>query len=506
MQNLGKYTMQKIVIVLALFFTFLQAASVEATVSNTEIVQGNMVQLKITAQGNRAEFPNIGEIEGAPILGRHQGQNNSISYINGSMSSKHTTTLILTFSPQHDMTVPSYAVSIDGSVYKTNPIDIKIIKSTAPRTDSSNRFSLQMRVDKKTVMVGEPVLLTVYFSMQNGVHLSENPQYDPPEFKGFFVKALGKEKNYREGNRQVTELRYLLTPKKEGNFTVEPATAKVGVADTSRRDMFGRFFGTSWVPIVSNSVDIIVKKTGEDTDLVGTFFIENSLDKNETKANKPVNLTVKIEGEGNLEDFDFPDYEIDNVTIYSDDAKVETEIIGQKLKSTYAKSFAFISDTDFTIPAKIISVYDTKSDKVKILKIPAYFVHIDVKKGVSLIPKSTSTTSKKAVVETNIKQPESILKEDESKENQENTVPWWILVFTFLLGVLFMYLLKYLPKFKSKQSPFKESEALKILYAHMNESREVEEMVRKLYAKKNGDKNVQIDKKLLKLLVEKYRT
>jgi hypothetical protein len=70
-----------------------------------------------------------------------------------------------------------------------------------------------------------------------------------------------------------------------------------------------------------------------------------------------------------------------------------------------------------------------------------------------------------------------------------------------------MYLLRYLPtaKWTRNKSPFKESEALKILYAHMSEDVEAEAMVRKLYAKKNGDKSVIIDKKVLKALVEKYK-
>ena len=54
-------------------------------------------------------------------------------------------------------------------------------------------------------------------------------------------------------------------------------------------------------------------------------------------------------------------------------------------------------------------------------------------------------------------------------------------------------------------SPYKEEEALKLLYAHMSEDSKVEEMVRKLYAKKNGDKSVQIDKKALKEMVERFR-
>ena len=519
MQNHGNenvwrsaFSVQKIVVlVLTLFtihyslFTAAEAASVEATLSKTEVVQGNMVQLKIKAIGNKAAFPNIREIGGSQVVGRHQGQNNSFTYINGVMKSERSTSLVLTFAPQHDTIVPSYSINIDGTVYKTDPIALKVVKASAPKMSKDNKFSLQMRSDKKSVMVGEPVLVTVYFSLENGVQLSENPQYNAPVFKGFLTKEVDKEKTYREGNRQVTELRYLLTPQREGNFTIDPATAKIGVSDTSRRDMFGRFFGTVWVPISSNSMTIEVRSTTQNTDLVGSFYIENSIDKQEVKANNPVNLTVKIEGEGSLEDFEFSEYEIDGVTIYSDDAKVDTKIIGKKLKSTYSKSFAFIAANDFTVPARNITAYDTETNTVKTLEIPSYEVKVESNKVALSTP--TDKTEKSAVVQTNIKQDESLLPDATEKEVKVKSVEWWMLILAFISGLILMYVLKYvsLSKFKRNKSPYKESEALKILYAHINESKEIEEMVRKLYAKKNGDKSVIIDKKLLKELVEKIK-
>ena len=39
----------------------------------------------------------------------------------------------------------------------------------------------------------------------------------------------------------------------------------------------------------------------------------------------------------------------------------------------------------------------------------------------------------------------------------------------------------------------------------ITEDIEIEEMVRKLYARKNGDKSVEIDKKVLKEMVERFR-
>jgi hypothetical protein len=501
MQNRGR-SISQIIFVFIAIFQLVWAAGVEAVLSNTEVVQGNMVQLRIKASGNRATFPDIEEIGGAKVLGRHQSSNNSISYINGKMSSERTTSLVLTFAPQHDMTIPSYSVEVDGKIYKTEPLKLKVVKSSAPQAAASKRFSLTMRADKKSVIVGEPLVVTVYFSLQNGVRLSENPQYRKPEFKGFFVKEIGNERSYREGNRQVTELKYLLTPKTEGNYTVGPATAKIGVADTSRRDMFGRFFGTVWTPIASNTVEIEVKPAPQETDLVGSFTIESSTDAQSVKANKPVNLTVRIEGTGSLEDFEFPNYEIDGVTVYSDDAKVETRIEGKALHSTYVKSFAFISDHDFKIPPRTLSVYDPAKKMVEKLEIPAYQIRVEGKAQHVTV----GNDAEAGVVQTNLKQE----KRDGQacvREKSIEDMPWWLLVAAFVSGMVAMYLLQHLPamKWKRKTNPFKESEALKILYAHTNDSKEVEEMVRKLYARKNGDKSVVIDKKALREMVERYR-
>jgi len=486
-------------------FTLAQANGVEATVASTEVVVGNMAQLKIKATGNRAAFPNIREIGGAKVLGKHQGQNSSFTYINGEMKSERTTTLVLTFSPQKDMTIPSYTVNIDGTDYKTKAIDLRVVKASVPKMGGSSQFSLLLRSHKKSVMVGEPFLATVYFSLKHGVRLSENPQYNKPEFKGFFVKELEEEKSYNEGKRQVTELRYILIPKSEGNFTLGPATAKIGVADRNRRDMFGRFFGTTWTPIASNTIDLEVKPQPQDAELVGNFMIENSIDKQQVKANKPVNISVKISGEGSLEDFELPNYEIDGVTVYSDEAKVDTTIAGEKITSSYSKSFAFISDHDFTVPAHSITVYDTKSNSVKTLEIPSYEVKIEGKKVLTPTVASTPTPNA-GVVQTHLEVPEKSMLDDGEKTTEEvPKIEWWITLLAFVSGLIVMYLLKFLPSFKWKEKSrtFKESEALQILYPHLNESPEIEEMVRKLYAKKNGDKNISIDKKQLKDMIEK---
>ena len=513
MQIHGNQGIQKLLFLILILFTFVYAAEVEvfsyvpeakALVSDTEIVAGNMIRLKIRANGDKVVFPNIEEIDSVKVLEQHEIIVNRPHYINGVLK-KERTILILTFAPHHDVTIPSYDVEIDGRMYKTKPIKIKVVPVNAQNTEDNNKFFLHLETDKKSVIVGEPVLVTVRLSLKLGLRLSDNPQYTQPAFKGFFSKQVGDEKVYQEGNRQITELKYLLTPQSNGTFNVGPARVKIGVADRNRQDMFGRSIHTIWAPIASNRVKIKVIKKPQESDIVGRFTIENSLDTKNVKVNKPVTLTVKIEGDGTLEDFEFPDFEIDGVTVYSNDAEIATDLNNNTVHSTYSKNFTFVSNRDFTIPSRRISVYDTKSKTVKYLKVPSYDVHVEGSQVLATqnhqvkIPDASK-------VHSNLKIPQkSMLDTEEDNDLSEvQSAPWWMIMLAFVSGFLVMYLFKYFPsiKWKRKERAIKEAEALKILYAHINKSKEIEDMVRKLYAKKNGDKSIIIDKTLLKMLVE----
>jgi hypothetical protein len=495
MQNLGK-----VVLLALLSFGLSYGASVKATVDTIEVVKGNPVTLRIKATGGSAAFPKILMVDTAPVTDTSTSSSRNLSIIKGSVTSEVSTTKIIQFMPELDMTIPSYTVNISGKKYKTDPIDIKVVKSNAPTTQGKALFKLTMSTHKTKVYVGESFMVTVYFSLRSDVRLFPDVKYTQPGLSDFLIADAGEQKAYIKGNYQVQEVRYIVTPQVEGNFTISPAQAKVGVPDRSRRDIFGMTFGTKWYQTASNSLKVEVLPQTVESDLIGEFKVDVKLDSQEVKANKPVNLTVKIEGKGNLAGFEYPKYEIDGVTVYSDEAKVDTKVVGGQLYSIYSKNFAFISEEDFSIPERTFSMYDTKDEKLKELKVQAFNVKIKAPKNLA----ASSTTSPHGVVQTNTLQKVETKEVIVEKEVEVKTVAWWMLAIAFVLGGVFTYLLRYMPT--KKQKPYKETEALKILYGHMGDSPDVEEMVRKLYAKKNGDKSVIIDKKLLKTMVEKYTT
>ena len=486
--------------------SFSYTPEVKAVVSDREIIAGHFIQLKLRAIGDKVSFPKIEKIDGVKVLEKHERITNKFHYINGVLK-KERTTLVLTLAPYHDITIPSYEVEIDGRVYHTKPIKVRVAKASARNIEDSNRYVLHLRADKKSVIVGEPIVVHVYFSLKFGVRLADIPQYNKPAFKEFFTKEIGESKVYNEGNREITEHTYLLTPLYEGNYTLGPATAKIVLAGKNKRDMFGSS-DTTRVPIASNTSDIEVKEKPRESDLVGSFTIKNSLDRQKAEADKPVSLEVEIKGEGSLEDFEFPDYEISGVTVYSDEAETSVDVNGSLVRSTYRKKFVFVSDHSFTIPARHFSTYDTKSKTVKYLDLPSYDIEIEassvpaVQKPHTKIPDVGKT---QAVPKLSRKSMLDLDEEEEKVLQKAPSAPWWMIALAFVLGMFAMFLLMLLPKMTRRRGSknYTESKALKILYPHSGESREIEAMVGKLYAKKNGDKSVIIDRKALQEIVKR---
>jgi len=451
----------------------------KASVSSKNVILGNMVELKIRARGQSATFPAIKTIDGVKVLRQHERITNIHTYNNGKFQ-RERTTLVLTFAPQKDMTIPSYAVEIDGKTYKTNPIKIKV------KEPITSLFSLKLEANKRSMITGEAFLVSVSFYLQHGTVITKQPEYEKPDFPGFFVEEAGDGKSYDEGNRQVTELRYILTPYAEGNLSIGPAHAKIGLQDKRKRDMVTMGVKTKWLERASNTLTIEVLSPQKMSDLVGTFSLDARIDTQKVKANKPVNLSVNIEGEGNLFNFDLLDYAPDGVTVYSDDAEVDINVTNGRIYSSYSKEFVFISDKSFIIPERTFSVYDLNTGKVKMLKVEAFTIEVEGSKALTMAANTAHTTKEKKIIQ---------------KENIFS-LKYRIWLLSFILGAVFFYLLCYLPKRQSSSD--KESEALKILYGHTAADPEVEEMVRKLYARKNGDQSVTIDKKRLHALIVRY--
>ena len=267
--------------------TLLHADSVQAQVNTQEVVKGNPIQLRIKAVGKSVAFPNIQQINGMNVTSSGTSKSSSVRITTSGMESEAQMTRTYIFVPNRDMVIPSYTVNISGIKYKTKPIHIKVVQSQAPTVQDNANFSFVLKTDKKSVYVGESFVVTLYISVSNSQRGTQVGDYVAPSSQDFFLKEIEGQKEYQANNFSIIEKRYIATTKKEGNFTIASASAKLGQPDKSRQDIFGRY-GMRWTPIVSNALEVEVKHQVKDTDLVGDFTMTAKLDAKNVKANKQI--------------------------------------------------------------------------------------------------------------------------------------------------------------------------------------------------------------------------
>jgi len=130
---------------------------------------------------------------------------------------------------------------------------------------------------------------------------------------------------------------------------------------------------------ISNKLYIHVKPLPNNLEVYGNFGIKATVDKTEVKANKPINLTIKINGVGNVDDIKKFNLDIDNVVVYSDEPNIKSGLNKGVYGGVFIQKIALIADKDFTIPALRLQYFD--KDLKKVVTKTTKPIYIKVKGG-----------------------------------------------------------------------------------------------------------------------------
>ncbi len=495
-------------LLMLLWGVVLEASSIKATVDKREILKGESVHLTITVEGEEYEkMPDIPSIAGFPVLRIERSHHSRFTSRNGRSVMILTESLGLEFQPTHDVTIPVFSLKIDGKHYATQPISIKMVEHRAQKHE---RFVLEVVPHKKEIHLEEPLLVDLIYRAQTGVEVMQL-KLKEPEFKDFFLYPIGKEQTKLEKGYTIHQRTFWLLPKKQGSLALSSLSLKVAERNLSGVPI--------WHEIKSKPVTIKVKPLDQSYDLVGNYQVNTHLDQTETKPNQPVHFSIEIQGVGSLESFKDITYQIDGVTVYEDDANVSYSIVSGELFSHYIKHYVFIAQKDFEIPDIELKGFDYHQ---------AHRYQRTVKGGRVLVDKSEVI----AKAEENQTLQRSPLKTDDlnnyigtskellihrggcSKTVQLWASLWWLwLLMAFIFGILLTLLAPFVPSIwrqlkvklypKVSDEPLFE-EGLKVLYPYMSSNKEVEEMVRTLYAHREN-RVIKVDKAKLKRMLNYFK-
>ena len=226
------------------------------------------------------------------------------------------------------VTFEPISVAISGQTYTTEPVEVEVFQGLVvptpvpgqrqPSSDGESSEDGTMfvtaSVDDDTPYLGQQITYTFKFYRRSALFPSfgrfGQPRYAPPGFSGFWNGSEPEEGRYTEtvGSRRynVIELQSVLFPTVVGTLVIEPAGLTVPI------DFFEAPDYLETDPIVVDVQPLPPAAPTGFTGAVGSFDIFADVDSTNGKINEPVQLTVRVTGEGNVEtlpDPAWPDFE-----------------------------------------------------------------------------------------------------------------------------------------------------------------------------------------------------
>jgi hypothetical protein len=306
---------------------------VSATVSESQVFQGERVTFNVIVSGNN--FRNVGRpqipdrIPGFRNLSLQPSTSTNYSIVNGVASRSYTYSYSLVAETPGQHIIPSVTLTVDDETFTTEPINVTIVdRGTAATQGSSGQPEVYIKVEvsDRNPVVGQQVIteLVLYFKSP-----LEIVSYQPSSnwvTDGFWKELLSDGTNPRaesviiggERYRRAVLLRHALFASRAGNLTIGEAKVSITVRNTSRySDPFSSFFGGFGtnqrnVDLNSDPINLNVRAlpaTNYSTiNAVGSFNITRRISPAVSTVGEAIEVITEIRGTGNLALISKPNY------------------------------------------------------------------------------------------------------------------------------------------------------------------------------------------------------
>lgn len=470
MRDLGK-----VVFLLPFILLSNMYASVVASVDSKIISLGETVTLNLVVTGEDIQKPNLYKICGSDISAT--SSQTSIQTVNMNYQKRYT--LSYKFTPEKSCTIEPIELTVDAQVQRTKPIGI-VVKAYSKKDAD---FSLIFLSDKHNVYVGEPFELTLLLKQKNSVQALDS-KFTPPEFDGFWVKSASKPKKNNDGTFTTTTLKYKMAPQHVGILPIHKTKIQIATRSSSR-DVWGSFISNvKWHTYFSNDLNMTVKALPNSISLVGDFKIDAKVDKTAINHNEAVNVTIRLNGDGNLEDVKSFKPFIDGVNVFDEKIKLSKKVLTQNI--------AFVSDRDFEIPAFSLQYFNIKTKKIETITTNSIKIRVNgVQEKKELNIQRSKEVTPPPVTEV-------------VKDGISSLYAFVIFLIGLFVGILLMLLKSKRSFQKEKKLSQKDPKVLFVKLMPYKDDKNVQILLDSIETNIYSDLEVKIDKKLLKECVKKY--
>lgn len=374
---------------------------VTATIEPTTVAVGEQAALTVQVEGKfrRSAQPELPPLDDFDVYQAGTSQNFSI--VNGQMSSSVVYSFVLR--PKKEGTYKLAPITVtDGSKqYTANPVTLTVTSGAAaiqppgsnappsggaspgtqPPSDqvpgSNESIFVTASVDADTVYVNQQITWTLGYWADGRVNLLRSPNYTPPSAEGFWVEDLPPQKKYYSTlhGRQylVSEIKRGFFPTAAGSYKIGAASVDIVVDDMSMgsvNDFLQRGLGgfgaarrlqTREIPIVV----LPLPERGKPADFQGAVIRDLSLsisaDKQVAQVGEPINVTVTMDGVGNMRTLMPPTLKnLKNFKVYESGSSTDSFKKDYVVSGKRKFEFVLIPETQghFNLPPVKVSYFD----------------------------------------------------------------------------------------------------------------------------------------------------
>jgi hypothetical protein len=369
------------------------AASFTASLDRDTITLGEDVTLSLAFEGGQAKSVPTPNVPGLDIT--QTGTSQSVTLINGAMSSTVTVTFSVTARKAGVFTIPALAANVNGQQLATPPLRLTVTTASAPSATAVNSGSevafMKLVFPKNKIYAGEPAVAQLQLCLRDDVSGLNGFQLTSSPTDGFnagkTTELQNQRRQMRVGNRTYTviPLAVPLTAMRTGLLTLGPFTANAVVVLPSQNqggDPFFRMFNQgeqrqvtlATEPVSVESLPLPEKNQPANfTGAVGNFTMNATAGPTTVTVGDPITVRVQISGYGALDVLTLPAQDAwHDFKAYPPTTKLETtDPFGFQGTKTFEQIISPQNSDVHELPALTFSFFNPDDGQYHVLTQPA---------------------------------------------------------------------------------------------------------------------------------------
>jgi len=280
-----------------------------------------VVNLTVVLEMNGSEYNQqtpirLPDLSKFNIIGSGSVNNTYIDPATNTVITQRVSQIALEPKQKGKIRIGSVLVTVNNKIYKTEPFEIlvKDVEKKSVAANNSNDLYLNMEIEDRDVYQDQPTIAVLKAYSKNMDNLRKVKNINLPKQDNINVHPVSFAKSEIDpsgsGNLASQVLAVFMVFPNEAGYVEVPAVS-ASFSSYSHK-----------TKIVSNKVKLNVRKLPEGSpdsfkDAVGNFNVTvYHSSKEKVEAQKPINVFVKVSGEGNLSDLQLPkienspDYEV----------------------------------------------------------------------------------------------------------------------------------------------------------------------------------------------------